>query len=109
MGFDSSLSTYLDRQFHRLPGIFAIASICFFASVLFSGEIKETYDDGKPKLHYRTDAKDQRIGTYEEFFPNGKVKVRGQYTAGKKSGLWTTFEDTGKVTETAAYRSSKRA
>ena len=48
--------------------------------------VRETYDDGKPKLHYRTDDKDRRTGPYEEFFPGGKVHVRGTYIAGKKTG-----------------------
>lgn len=74
------------------------------ASVAGGAEVTEKYDDGKPKLHYRTDNKDRRTGTYEEFYPNGKIKVRGQYTGGKKSGQWSTYSENGKVHESAGYR-----
>src|SRR2546430_13916012 len=69
-----------------------------------AGEVRETYDDGKPKLHYRTDDKDRRTGPYEEFFPGGKVHIRGTYIAGKKTGQWSTWAENSKVRESATYR-----
>ena len=69
-----------------------------------AAEVKENYDDGKPKLIYRTDGKDRKSGTYEEFHPNGKLKIRGQYTADKKSGVWNMYDEAGKQTESASYR-----
>lgn len=68
------------------------------------GEVIEKYDDGKPKAKYRNNADGLRNGAYEEYFPDGKVKVRGTYTAGKKSGKWTTLGEAGKTLEVASYR-----
>ncbi|HWE98146.1 MAG TPA: hypothetical protein VG269_29645 [Tepidisphaeraceae bacterium] len=69
-----------------------------------AGEIKESYDDGQVKLRYRTDASDRKSGNYDEYFPNGKLKVHGAYTADKKTGTWNIYNDTGKLAESIAYR-----
>ena len=50
----------------------------------------------------------QPSGPYIEHFPNGKQKVTGQYVAGRKSGKWTTFDESGKVLETAVYKDGVR-
>jgi hypothetical protein len=67
------------------------------------GEVIEKYDDGTLHLRYRVDAKKQKDGPYDEFFQGGKSRVKGAYTAGEKSGLWTTRDETGKVIESATY------
>lgn len=74
---------------------------------LHAAEVKESYDDGKPKLQYQTDARKQKNGPYEEFYPTGKVKVRGQYLLGRKSGTWIQFDPSGKILETASWRSDQ--
>jgi hypothetical protein len=68
------------------------------------GEVVEKYDDGAVRARYRTDAKGLKNGAYEELFPTGRAKVRGTYTAGQKSGAWTTFDEAGKTIESASYR-----
>jgi hypothetical protein len=67
------------------------------------GEVIEKYDDGTLHLRYHTDARRQKDGAYEEFFPGGKPKIKGTYSAGEKSGLWTTRDEAGKVIESATY------
>ncbi len=87
--------------------VFALTCLITFTSAprpASPKDINESYDDGKPKLHFRTDDKDRKSGVYEEFHPNGKLKIRGQYTADKKSGQWQTYDDTGKLIESAGYR-----
>lgn len=69
-----------------------------------AGEVKESYDDGQIKLRYRTDANDRKNGTYDEYFPNGKPKVHGTYTADKKTGTWNIYNEAGKVVESSTYR-----
>jgi hypothetical protein len=34
-----------------------------------------------------------RDGTYEEFYKSGRIKDRGQFAKGKRTGLWTRFRD----------------
>jgi antitoxin component YwqK of YwqJK toxin-antitoxin module len=84
--------------------VLIVACLTGRTSVARGAEVTEKYDDGKLKLHYRTDGQDRKTGPYEEFFPNGKTKVRGQFTAGKKSGQWSTYNEAGKVLESAGYR-----
>ena len=82
-----------------------LISVCLISfRSLQADEVKETYDDGKPRIHYRTDAKDRRVGTYEEWHPNGRLRLHGQYNAGKKTGRWNSYDDTGKLRETKSYR-----
>ncbi|MDB5298540.1 MAG: S-layer protein [Phycisphaerales bacterium] len=69
-----------------------------------AGEVNESYDDGQIKLRYRTDANDRKNGTYDEYFPNGKPKVHGTYTADKKTGTWNIYNEAGKVVESTTYR-----
>lgn len=45
---------------------------------------------------------------YIELFPNGKQKVVGLLAGGRKSGKWTTFDETGRVLETAIYKDGER-
>lgn len=68
------------------------------------GEVVERDDGGNLRARYRTDNKGVRNGAYEEFHPDGKPRVRGTYTAGQKSGAWTTLDELGKPVETANYR-----
>jgi hypothetical protein len=73
-------------------------------SVGWAKEIVEKFDDGTVHLRYRTDAKDRRDGEFIEFFPGGKAHIRGTYSADKKSGTWTTFNDKGKPIEIATFK-----
>lgn len=84
-------------------GILSIVGFCLVLPA-FGKDVEEKFDDGSPHIRYRTDAKDRKIGDYQEFFPGGKVKVRGTYTADKKNGAWSTFSEDGKPLEVAHYR-----
>jgi antitoxin component YwqK of YwqJK toxin-antitoxin module len=46
--------------------------------------------DGKIKDHYKAE-KGIKNGIYEEFHPNGSLKVKGLYKNGNKEGEWTVF------------------
>lgn len=90
-------------------GVYSVALVLVFLGTqsilpLHGADVRETYDDGKLKAQYRTDPLNRKTGNYEEFYPNGKIKVRGQYSAGKKNGRWQMFSDAAKPSETINYR-----
>lgn len=99
------MQIHLPHRCHRSLAA-RLGSICLLISVasLRAAEVKEAYDDGKPKLHYRTDAQDRKVGVYEEWHPNGRLKIRGGYLAGKKTGQWSTYDDAGKLLQIENYR-----
>ena len=68
-----------------------------------AAEVVEKHDDGSARARYGVDADKRRHGTYEEFFKTGKLRVRGGYTAGQKSGGWLTYDEAGKLKESAAF------
>ncbi|HZK82026.1 MAG TPA: hypothetical protein VFC46_13185 [Humisphaera sp.] len=92
------------RPVNRPIAFLAISIVFNFATATHAAEVKETYDDGKPKLVYHTDAAHRKTGAYEEFYPGGKLHIRGQYTIGKKSGQWTVYGENGKLVEMENFR-----
>ena len=74
-----------------------------FTPAIFAKDVEEKFDDGTVHLRYRTDAKDRKNGDYLELFPGGKTHVKGTYTADKKSGTWTTYNEAGKPLEIAHF------
>lgn len=87
-------------------GILVIAGSLFAFSAI-GKDVEEKFDDGTTHIRYRTDGKERKIGDYQEFFPGGKVKVRGVYAADKKNGAWSTFSEDGKPLEVAHYRNGE--
>ena len=56
--------------------------------------VKTWYPDGKLKtVKYLDQCVDH--GAYEEYHPNGQIKIRGQYQQGKKTGVWTSYDEQG--------------
>ncbi len=68
-----------------------------------NGLVKETSSEGKlQKAAHYSDGKLE--GSYEEYFENGKLRLRGQYKNDKKHGLFQTWSwSTGKLTSEANY------
>jgi len=46
---------------------------------------------------------DRREGEYYEFYPNGKTRVKGNYTKGNKSGEWSFYDEQGQLIETKDF------
>jgi hypothetical protein len=78
-----------------------------FCGSAFAKDVEEKFDDGTVHLRYAVDAKDRKSGEYQEFFQSGKLRIRGTYTADKKTGTWTTFNEAGKAIEIASYRNDE--
>ena len=47
--------------------------------------LKENYKDGR---HH---------GSYIKYHDNGKIAEKGQFTDGKRIGIWQTFDEDGKL------------
>lgn len=79
----------------------------------------KTYDDNETLLSVGMQYKWCQAGVYTGYYPDGKIKVTGQYktnTTGKpgkptssafcgiKEGIWTSYSQTGEVTKTELYK-----
>jgi hypothetical protein len=96
------------RMPNRANWFFSIALLTpLMTAVGLAREVQEKFDDGTIHLRYQVDAANHKSGDYLENYPTGKVHIRGNYTADKKSGTWTTYSDTGKPTEIASYRNDQ--
>jgi antitoxin component YwqK of YwqJK toxin-antitoxin module len=67
---------------------FSFISVLIFTILLF--------------LWVDTSAQQPLNGIYKEFHPNGKVKVKGKYTNGNKTGNWYYYTDK-KILEKREY------
>jgi antitoxin component YwqK of YwqJK toxin-antitoxin module len=68
-----------------------------FYNSLSEGDLKSDLPEGKIK-----------DGSYEEFYPNGNLKLEGNYSKGKKEGVWEEYFDNGVLKETGKYRHGKK-
>lgn len=44
-----------------------------------------------------------REGSYTQWFENGQIYISGNYTNGKKSGIWTDYDRDGNISRTKEY------
>jgi hypothetical protein len=67
--------------------------------------IEKKYPDGTPKLKYRIrDDNGDKEGSYEEFHPSGKIKVKAVCNKDKFDGPYRSFHPNGKPFITANYK-----
>ena len=69
------------------------------------GEIEsvEMFSGGKLLAKGKLNELGQRIGYWEEYHANGKVKAKGKYKDGVKQGDWSYFFDNEKVEQKGRY------
>lgn len=64
-------------------------------------EVRTFYDPARQQLQevyiVANDDDEKLIGTYQKYFPNGTLAVEGNFSNGKKSGVFTEYHDTGKL------------
>lgn len=58
-------------------------------------------------LWVNTKAQQPLHGTYKEFYPNGKVKVKGHYTNGNKTGNWYYYTEKKILEKREYYKKGK--
>ena len=68
-----------------------------------NGNLKNTYTQLNIKRNGDL-AGAGRIGTYEEYYENGKLKLKGQYHLGQKTGNWKWFKENGEFDKEVDYK-----
>jgi len=69
-----------------------------------AGTIEKKYSDGTIKVKFDIDAQGDKDGPYEEFFPDGKPKVKATYKGDKLNGPYKSFHENGKPAIIATYK-----
>ncbi|MEO0468528.1 MAG: TonB family protein [Bacteroidota bacterium] len=89
-----SVAFYLTRDFKRPIGKLAVwfESGAKYKIAVYdtSGAYTQTlwYENGQVKNKGQYNAKDQRIGTWEEYYESGPLSQKGEYKQGGKFGRW---------------------
>ncbi len=69
---------------------------------LDAGKQVEYFDDGSVKREFKI--KDGILdGSYKEYHPNGKVKIKGAFDRGEPTGKWKYFDEEGKLIKVDKY------
>lgn len=85
-----------------------IAASLFLLQSAEPAVIKETWEDGTPRLEYElVDIPGQgkvREGDFKRWHQNGELAEKGKYRVGKKEGRWSTYFEDGKLEATGVFR-----
>jgi uncharacterized protein YkwD len=84
--------------------VLGLALGCLLGGLAGAGVIEKKYPDGKTRYKYEIDDKGDKQGSYEEFYPSGKPKIKATYKADKRNGPFKSFHDNGKPHVTAGYK-----
>lgn len=60
----------------------------------------------KRRARYADAARTTLIGTYEVYFRHGQQRILGEYTQGRKSGLWKSWNEEGQTTDSVRYNAA---
>jgi antitoxin component YwqK of YwqJK toxin-antitoxin module len=91
-----TIKTYHDNSFN----------ILLEEEYLPSGKVhlKTQYKGEVPYMCSRNIGYRIKQGTFEEYFGNGNLKVKGYYLNNLKNGEWKTFDSTGRLTLTDKFK-----
>jgi antitoxin component YwqK of YwqJK toxin-antitoxin module len=72
----------------------------FFLSGCAAGleeSVKESYEDGSPKVvqYFDNHGNDHRVVEEAYYYPDGQLRMRGTYLDGEKHGTWTSWYNNG--------------
>jgi len=87
------------RKFFIIPSLLLV-----LAALASAGTIEKKFPDGTLRLKYDIDEKGDRDGTYEEYHPNGKMKIKAVYKDDKLEGPYKSYHENGKLHINAAYK-----
>lgn len=76
-------------------------------SAATAGTIEKKYPDGTLRVKYSIDDQGDKDGSYEEFHPNGKPKVKATYKDDVQEGPFKSYHENGKTHITAVYKAGK--
>jgi antitoxin component YwqK of YwqJK toxin-antitoxin module len=59
--------------------------------------VMESYDDGTPKIirYYKGEGKEKTMVKEGYFYPDGQIRMEGEYLHGVKHGLWVSYYQDG--------------
>jgi len=59
--------------------------------------VEETYADGSPKTvrYFREEGRNKVLAIEEFYYPDGKIRMMGEYKNDKKDGHWISYYDNG--------------
>ncbi|MDC0071973.1 hypothetical protein OAK06_02190 [Gammaproteobacteria bacterium] len=70
--------------------------------------LEEIYSEETGQLSYRTNfLKDKVDGNFEEYYPDGVIKLSGKFNRGKRAGEWEAYYPDGTLAIRSLYRSGK--
>ena len=70
--------------------------------------LEEIYNEESGQLSFRTNfLKDKVAGDFEEYYPDGVIKLSGKYNRGKRAGEWEAYYPDGTLSIRSSYRSGK--
>lgn len=78
-------------------------AILFFGLLLFGcgpgleEVVMESYEDGTPKIvrYYKGEGKEKTMVKEGFFYPNGTIRMEGEYLHGVKHGRWISYYEDG--------------
>lgn len=76
-------------------------------SLASAGTIEKKYPDGTIRVKYSIDGQGDKDGSYEEFYPDGKPKVKANYKEDVQEGPFKSYHENGKTHITAVYKAGK--
>jgi uncharacterized protein YdhG (YjbR/CyaY superfamily) len=62
----------------------------------------------KARIEQINDSYPKKSGEYLEFYPNGVLKAKGKYKAGKLHGDWKWFRKTGVIMRSGSFKSGEQ-
>jgi uncharacterized protein YdhG (YjbR/CyaY superfamily) len=62
----------------------------------------------KVRIEQINDSYPKKSGEYMEFYPNGVLKAKGKYKAGKLHGDWKWFRKTGVIMRSGSFKSGEQ-
>ena len=62
----------------------------------------------KARIEQINDSYPKKSGEYMEFYPNGVLKAKGKYKAGKLHGDWKWFRKTGVIMRSGTFKSGEQ-
>jgi len=62
----------------------------------------------KARIEQINDSYPKKSGEYLEFYPNGLLKAKGKYKAGKLHGDWKWFRKTGVIMRSGSFKSGEQ-
>ena len=69
-------------------------------------EVAETYADGTPKTvrYFKQEGKNKILAIEEYFYPDGQLRMTGEFKNNKKEGHWISYYDNGNKWSEGFYK-----